>query len=86
MTPTFPHLNSIIGAAIEMGPARVAVAYPCNTSAIEAAGTALRMGLIKPVMVGPWARIEALAREAGLDHSPVAARTPSRWSCLRAPW
>jgi phosphate acetyltransferase len=69
MSISFPHLNRIIGAAVELGPTRVAVAYPCNASSVEAAATAQRMGLIKPIMIGPWARIEAIAREKGIDVS-----------------
>jgi len=57
------HLEQIIHRAVALGPASVAVAYPCNVTSIEAAVTAQRMGLIEPIMIGPRNRIEAIARE-----------------------
>ncbi|MBX9591410.1 MAG: bifunctional enoyl-CoA hydratase/phosphate acetyltransferase [Hyphomonadaceae bacterium] len=65
--PEHPHLDRIIAEACQLGPVRVAVTYPCSTSAIEAAMTASRLGLIEPVLVGPRARIEAIAREKAID-------------------
>lgn len=62
-----PRLDRIIAEACKLGPVRVAVTYPCSASSIEAALTAERLGLIKPVLVGPRARIEAIARDKGLD-------------------
>ena len=54
-----PHLDAIVARAVTLGPARVAVAYPCNASAIEAVVTAQRKGLAEPILVGPRKRIEA---------------------------
>jgi phosphate acetyltransferase len=62
-----PHLEKIISSALASGPACVAVTYPCSASSIEAAVTAQRMGLIEPIMVGPRARIESVARENGIE-------------------
>lgn len=61
------HLDHIIQRAKALGPASVAVAYPCSATSIEAAVTAQSMGLIEPIMVGPRSRIEAIARENNLD-------------------
>jgi phosphate acetyltransferase len=67
-----PHLDAIIAAAVKLGPARVAVAYPCSASAIEAALTAKTKGLAEPILVGPRRRIEAIAGESGFDLSGIS--------------
>jgi phosphate acetyltransferase len=48
-------------------PLPVAVAHPCDKSSLEGAVQAARAGLIAPVLVGPRARIEAVAAENGID-------------------
>jgi phosphate acetyltransferase len=50
-------------------PVPTAVAHPCDRSSLEGAVEAARLGLIAPILVGPRARIEALAKECGLDLS-----------------
>ncbi len=50
-------------------PIRVAVVHPCDATSLAAALDAQTAGLIIPVLVGPRARLEAVAREAGLDLS-----------------
>jgi phosphate acetyltransferase len=67
-----PHLDAIIADASRLGPARVAVAYPCSASAIEAVVTAQRMGLAEPILVGPRRRIEAIAEAQQFDVSRMA--------------
>jgi phosphate acetyltransferase len=62
-----PHYETLIAAALKAGPVTVAVAHPCDRSAIEAALDAARLGLIVPILVGPQARIRKAADEAGLD-------------------
>lgn len=64
---THPHLEAMIGKAVALGPAPVAVAYPCNRTSIEACVTAQQQGLIAPFMVGPRQRIEDLAEQNGFD-------------------
>jgi phosphate acetyltransferase len=44
-----------------------AVAYPCESSALESALEAGKKRLIEPLLVGPAAMIEQVARKAGLD-------------------
>lgn len=46
-----------------------AVAHPCNTVALQAAIEAADEGLIVPILIGPEARIRALADEMKLDIS-----------------
>lgn len=67
-----PHLDRIIASAVSLGPAHVAVAYPCSASAIEAVVTAQRMGLAEPILVGPRRRIRSIAEEQQFDVSAMA--------------
>jgi len=62
-----PHLDAIVERAVALGPARVAVAYPCNASAIEAVVTAQSKGLAEPILVGPRRRIESIAEQGQFD-------------------
>ncbi len=50
-------------------PVPTAVVHPCSAVALQAAIEAADAGLITPILVGPQARIDALAKEAGLDLS-----------------
>jgi phosphate acetyltransferase len=50
-------------------PTPTAVAHPCDESSLRGAVEAAQAGLIKPILVGPRARIEAIAREHGIDIS-----------------
>jgi len=50
-----------------MAPTPTAVAHPCDRSSLEGAMQAAGLGLIAPILVGPRARIEAIAREHGID-------------------
>jgi len=44
-----------------------AVAHPCDAAALESAVEASRLGLLKPILVGPAVRITDVAARAGLD-------------------
>ena len=66
-TPPHSHFDRLIEAARRVGPVRVVVAHPCDRFSIEAALEAAQTGLIVPVLVGPRARIEQAALDAGLD-------------------
>ncbi len=50
-----------------LGRIRVAVVHPCDETSLSAALDAQAAGLIEPVLVGPRARIEAVARQKGLQ-------------------
>ena len=50
-----------------LAPVPTAVAHPCEESALTGAVEAARRGLIKPLLVGPAARIEEVARSAKLE-------------------
>ncbi len=62
-----PHLKSLVDAAKVCGPLRVAIAYPCDAASLGAAIEATRVGLITPILVGPAARMQAAAGQAGLS-------------------
>jgi phosphate acetyltransferase len=47
-------------------PTPTAVAHPCDESSLRGAVEAAELGLIAPILVGPRARIEALAKELGI--------------------
>jgi phosphate acetyltransferase len=48
-------------------PTPTAVAHPCDQSSLQGAVDAARLGLIAPILVGPKARIEAVAKQHGID-------------------
>jgi phosphate acetyltransferase len=62
-----PHLQQLLEQARRCGPARVALAYPCDAASLQASVLAAEHGLIEPVLVGPRQRIEAAAVQAGVD-------------------
>jgi phosphate acetyltransferase len=47
-----------------------AVAHPCDESSLRGAVEAAEMGLLVPILVGPRARIMAIAAQCALDISP----------------
>ena len=49
-----------------LAPATTAVAHPCEASALTGALDAARLRLIQPILVGPSAKIAAVAKECGL--------------------
>lgn len=68
---THPNYDRLITAARHAGPVTVAVAHPCDRNALEAALDAAEMGLIKPILVGPRARIQKAADDAQFDISAL---------------
>ena len=67
-------------------PTPTAVAHPCDDSSLQGAVDAAQMGLIAPILVGPRARIEAVAQEHGLDLAglPIEDTAHSHASAERA--
>ena len=61
--------EQLIARCKPLPPTRTAVAHPCDESSLRAVAEAAEAGLIAPILVGPRARIEALAREHGIDIS-----------------
>ena len=60
-------LQALLAKAAELPAVRCAVVHPCDTESLSGALEAARRGLIVPVLVGPRARIEATATQAGLS-------------------
>ena len=69
-----------------LAPVATAVAHPCEASALAGALEAGALGLIVPILVGPQARIEEVARKAGLDlaHARVVDTPHSHASAAKA--
>lgn len=63
-------LDRLLVMARPQPPLRTAVVHPCDPASLAGALEACRAGLIIPVLVGPRARIEQAAAEAGEDIRP----------------
>jgi phosphate acetyltransferase len=61
--------EGLLHVAKALPPLPTAVVHPCDESSLSAAVEAAQMGLISPILVGPKSRIEAIARERGIDIS-----------------
>ena len=57
----------LIDVCKTLPPTPTAVAHPCDESSLRGAVDAAKLGLIAPILVGPKARIEAIAKEHGID-------------------
>jgi phosphate acetyltransferase len=63
--------ESLIARCKALPPTPCAVAHPCDESSLRGALEAAQMGLLKPILVGPKARIQAVATQFGLDISAI---------------
>ena len=61
--------DQILDVCASIPAIRMAVVHPCNAPSLNAALEAHEAGLIIPVLVGPYARIDAAAAELGVDIS-----------------
>jgi phosphate acetyltransferase len=59
----------LIDTARTLAPITAAVVHPCDESSLSGALDAAKLGLIVPILVGPKAKIEALAKAGNLDIS-----------------
>ena len=57
----------LLERAQALPPLPTAVVHPCDESSLTAAVDAARAGLLTPLLVGPGAKIKAVAENAGLD-------------------
>src|SRR5215468_2946169 len=64
-----PHAkyDRLIGIATKHPPMATAVVHPCDAVSLESAVEAGRLGLLKPILVAPAARLKDVAARAGLD-------------------
>ncbi|QCO57777.1 bifunctional enoyl-CoA hydratase/phosphate acetyltransferase (plasmid) [Pseudorhodobacter turbinis] len=77
--------NALVKAAADLPPVRTGVVHPCDALSLEGALEAHAKGMIIPVLVGPEAKIRAVAAEINRDltgieivdtpHSHAAAET-----------
>ncbi|KTC74495.1 bifunctional enoyl-CoA hydratase/phosphate acetyltransferase [Legionella birminghamensis] len=67
----------IIRSCQAIGPIRTLVVHPVKASSLEAVSDAEKAGLIKPVLVGPAAKIKSAAAEANIDSG--------RWEIIDCP-
>jgi phosphotransacetylase len=65
------NLERFVERCQQLPPVSVAVVHPCDESSLAAALAAKREGLIEPILVGPLARLRAVAEQAGLDLAGV---------------
>jgi phosphate acetyltransferase len=67
-------------------PTPTAVAHPCDESSLRGAVDAAKLGLIAPILVGPKSRIEAVAKEHGIDIGglPIVEAAYSEASAAKA--
>ncbi len=59
--------KALLAQGAGVAPARCAVVHPCDNGSLSGAMDAARYGLIVPVLIGPRARIEQVAQQAGID-------------------
>src|SRR5271165_2121358 len=76
----------LLQAAQSLPPVKTAVAHPCDQVSLEGVVEAHLLGLIAPLLVAPLARIQSVAKEAGLDISafPLIASEHSHDSAAKA--
>jgi phosphate acetyltransferase len=57
----------LIDAAKALPPLVTAVVHPCSTNALEAAVDAAKQRVIRPILVGPRVRMDAIAKQLKID-------------------
>jgi phosphate acetyltransferase len=63
----YTHIGALEARARQRKPIPVAVAYPCDADSLGAALEAAKTGFIVPTLVGPQARIRAVATELQVE-------------------
>ncbi len=78
--------NKLLDFCRTLPPTPTAVAHPCDESSLQGAADAAKLGLIAPILVGPRARIEAVAKQYGIDISglPIVEAEHSHDSAEKA--
>src|SRR5579864_5849632 len=52
-----------------LAPTPTAVAHPCDETSLRGAIEAAALGILVPILVGPREKIQAVAKESGIDLS-----------------
>jgi phosphate acetyltransferase len=86
MSTTLQRLQHLIDLGASLEPVHVAICHPCSDVALRGAVEAAHARLIEPVLVGPAAKLHALAAQAGIDISGfrLVATAHSHESAARA--
>jgi phosphate acetyltransferase len=64
--PPHSKYEKLISMAKEVPPAATVVVHPCDESSLRGACEAAELGIIKPILVGPAAKITAVANQHGI--------------------
>ncbi|MBF0145312.1 MAG: bifunctional enoyl-CoA hydratase/phosphate acetyltransferase [Magnetococcales bacterium] len=62
--------DRLIDSCAPVSPLRTAVIHPCDRDSLSGAIQAAQAHLLEPLLIGPVARIQSAAENAGLDLSP----------------
>ena len=65
--PPHSKYEKLISLAKEVPPATTVVVYPCDETSLRGACAAAELGIIVPILVGPVAKITAVAKQHGID-------------------
>jgi phosphate acetyltransferase len=65
--PTHAKYERLLEFCKTLPPTMTAVAHPCDESSLRGAVDAAKLKLISPILVGPKARIEAIAKQFDID-------------------
>jgi phosphate acetyltransferase len=84
--PKGEHYRRLLDACRDLPPLPTAIAHPCDAVSLRCAVEGRALGLIRPMLFGPEARIRRNAAEAGLDLGdiPVIATPHSHASAEAA--
>lgn len=63
----YARLQALVSRAKGLPPIDMAVVHPCDNESLRGALMAAEAGLIDPILIGPEAKIRAIAMEYGLD-------------------
>ncbi|MES2149389.1 MAG: bifunctional enoyl-CoA hydratase/phosphate acetyltransferase [Pseudomonadota bacterium] len=67
-------LRQLLAQVRHLAPVRCAVVHPCDEESLRGALEAAAHGVIEPLLIGPEARLRALAEQGGMDLHGVAIR------------
>jgi phosphate acetyltransferase len=65
--PPHSKYEKLISLAKEVPPATTVVVHPCDETSLRGPCEAAGLGIIKPILVGPAAKITAVAKQHGID-------------------
>ena len=67
--PPHSKYDKLISFAKQVPPANTVVVHPCDETSLRGACEAAELGIIVPILVGPVAKITAVAKQHGIDIS-----------------